>query len=79
MFGAKPEVVVPPTFVWNDAVESAWAHAGVHIGVTPGVRNGSRDANGCVVAGECTYFNAAMVREVFRTWYATATWSRHWA
>ena len=59
VFGAKPEVVVPPTFVWNDAVESAWAHAGTRIVVTPGLRNESRDANGHVVAGERTYFNAA--------------------
>ncbi len=59
VFGAKPEVVVPPTFVWNDAVESAWAREGVRIVVTPGVRNESRDAAGRVVAGERTYFNAA--------------------
>jgi hypothetical protein len=59
VFGAKPEVVVPPTFVWNDAVESAWAHAGARIVVTPGIRNESRDASGRVVAGERAYFNAA--------------------
>jgi hypothetical protein len=59
VFGAKPEVVVPPTFVWNDTVESAWAHAGARVVVTPGVRNETRDANGRVVAGERTYFNAA--------------------
>jgi hypothetical protein len=59
VFGAKPEVVVPPTFVWNDAVESAWARVGTRIVVTPGVRNESRDANGRVVAGERTYFNSA--------------------
>src|SRR6202163_3049538 len=59
VFGAKPEVIVPPTFVWNDAVESAWAHAGARIVVTPGIRNESRDANGHVVAGERTDFNAA--------------------
>jgi hypothetical protein len=59
MFGAKPEVVVPSTFVWTDAVESAWANAGARVVVTPGVRNESRDAEGRVVAGERTYFNAA--------------------
>jgi hypothetical protein len=59
LFGAKPEVVVPPTFVWDDAVEAAWAQAGACTVVTPGVRNESRDANGHVVAGERTYFNAA--------------------
>jgi hypothetical protein len=59
VFGTKPEVVVPPTFVWNDAVESAWARAGARVVVTPGIRNESRDASGSVVAGGRTFFNAA--------------------
>ena len=46
MFGANPEVVVPSTFVWTDAVESAWACAGVQVVVTPGIRNESRDRRG---------------------------------
>jgi hypothetical protein len=58
VFGAKPEVVVPPTFVWNDAVESAWVCEGVRTVVTPGVRNESRNAVGRVIAGERTYYNA---------------------
>ena len=58
-FGARPEVVVPPTFVWTDEVESAWARAGVRVVVTPGCRNESRDAEGRVVAGKHAYFNAA--------------------
>jgi hypothetical protein len=59
VFGAVPEVVVPATFVWTDAVESAWARAGAQVVVTPGLRNESRDAEGRVVAGDRTYFNAA--------------------
>jgi len=59
MFGANPEVVVPSTFVWTDAVESAWTRAGVQVVVTPGIRNESRDADGRVVPGHHTYFNAA--------------------
>ncbi|HEV8553966.1 MAG TPA: glycosyl hydrolase [Casimicrobiaceae bacterium] len=59
MFGANPQVVVPSTFIWTDAVESAWARAGVRVVVTPGRRNESRDAEGRVVAGERAYFNAA--------------------
>jgi hypothetical protein len=39
ILGTQPEVVVPPTFVWNDDVESAWARAGVQVVVTPGIRN----------------------------------------
>src|SRR2546425_8845692 len=58
-FDADPEVVVPSTFVWIDAVESAWAKAGARVVVTPGLRNEGRDADGRVVAGEHTYFNAA--------------------
>src|SRR5438067_7248090 len=59
VFGAAPKVVVPATFVWTDAVESAWADAGARVVVTPGLRNESRGAAGRVVAGEQTYFNAA--------------------
>jgi len=59
MFGATPEVVVPATFVWTEAVESAWIRAGVRVVVTPGRRNESRDAEGRVVPGKHTYFNAA--------------------
>ena len=59
VFGANPEVVVPATFVWTDAVESAWARAGARVVVTPGLRNESRDAEGRVVAGDRRYFNAA--------------------
>jgi hypothetical protein len=46
LFGAPPEVVVPPTFVWNDTVETAWAHAGVRVIITPGRRLTGRDAAG---------------------------------
>lgn len=59
LFGVVPEVVVPATFVWNDAVEAAWAGAGARVVVTPGLRNESRDAEGRVVAGERRYFNGA--------------------
>jgi hypothetical protein len=59
LFGTLPEVVVPATFVWNDAAEAAWARAGVRVVVTPGIRNEGRDAEGRVVAGQRRYFNAA--------------------
>lgn len=58
MYGARPEVVVPATFVWDDVVEAAWVRAGVRVVVTPGLRNESRDAAGHVVPGKRTYFNA---------------------
>ncbi len=40
------KVAVPPTFVWNDTVESAWARQGVEFLVTPGRRYSSRDREG---------------------------------
>jgi hypothetical protein len=59
VFEVPPEVVVPATFIWTDAVEAAWALGGATIIVTPGLRNECRDADGRVVAGSRTYFNAA--------------------
>jgi hypothetical protein len=44
-FGMRPDVVVPSTFVWTRDVESAWAHAGVRVLVTPGRRYDARDAD----------------------------------
>ena len=46
IFGTVPMVAVPPTFVWNEAVESAWARAGVGVIVTPGCRYETRDKEG---------------------------------
>jgi hypothetical protein len=57
VFAMPAEVVVPSTFVWNDAVERAWTRAGMRVIVTPGLRNESRDADGRVVAGNVRYCN----------------------
>ena len=46
IFGTVPMVAVPPTFVWNKEVESAWASAGVGVIVTPGCRYETRDEKG---------------------------------
>jgi hypothetical protein len=46
VFGAKPAVVVPPTFVWTEPVEAAWAASGARAIVTPGQRYAGRDASG---------------------------------
>jgi hypothetical protein len=55
-FGTKPSVVVPPTFVWSDAAEAAWANAGVRVLVTPGARYWARDRSGKLVGdGEPLY------------------------
>lgn len=50
IFGEAPKVAVPPTFIWNDAVETAWSEAGVQVVVTPGRRYVARDANGEAIA-----------------------------
>jgi len=73
VFGVPPEVVVPATFVWNDAVEAGWAGAGIRVIVTPGVRNSRRDAQGRVVGDGGTHFTGAAaargVRYVVRDSY----------
>jgi hypothetical protein len=58
-FGTLPEVAVPPTFLWNQDVEAAWAAAGVGIVVTPGRRNTGRDAKGNLVCEPHDIHNAA--------------------
>jgi len=56
VFGIRPSVVVPPTFVWTDATEAAWSSAGVRVVVTPGTRYVARDGGGKLVgAGERLY------------------------
>ncbi len=50
LFGAVPAVVVPPTFVWNQALEQAWGAEGVRVVVTPGRRLVARDGAGGLVA-----------------------------
>ncbi len=53
VLGGSPTVAVPPTFIWNHAVEEAWASQGIRFIVTPGRRCEQRDENGAPVpAGE---------------------------
>ena len=46
IFGERPRVAVPPTFVWNEVVEAAWAREGIEVIVTPGLRSACRNAQG---------------------------------
>ena len=46
IFGTIPRVAVPPTFIWNEDVEKAWAAAGITVVITPGNRFESRDVSG---------------------------------
>lgn len=46
VFGNTLQVAVATTFVWNDAVELAWAQEGVDVVITPGRRATCRDASG---------------------------------
>ena len=57
-FGRSASVAVPTTFIWNDRVESAWAQQGIDIVITPGCRNGCRDASGLPGCKEGPIHNA---------------------
>ena len=46
LFGSAPQVAVATTFVWDDAVEAAWAQVGVETVITPGRRATCRNAAG---------------------------------
>jgi hypothetical protein len=46
IFGQIASVAVPPTFIWNDAVEEGWAKAGVQVVISPGRRLNARDGTG---------------------------------
>lgn len=46
VFGARPRVAVPPTFLWNETVEAAWAAEGIEVVSTPGLRSSCRNAAG---------------------------------
>ncbi len=56
VFGRAPQVAVATTFVWSDAVEAAWAGAGVEVVITPGHRATCRNA-----AGEPACVDATML------------------
>ncbi|MDG3065917.1 hypothetical protein ACFQ4M_04990 [Thauera mechernichensis] len=50
LFGICPPVAVPNTFVWDDAVERAWAQSGVRCVVTCGRQYQARGADGALAA-----------------------------
>lgn len=56
-FGVLPEVVVPPTFVWNACVEREWAEQGLSVLVTPGERYEMRGTDGLPVDTGVYYRN----------------------
>jgi hypothetical protein len=58
IFGAAPEVVVPPTFLWTRQVERAWLDAGVRVLITPGRRYAQRDRDGKLVPRNGAIHNA---------------------
>jgi hypothetical protein len=68
LFGVHPEVAVPNTFVWDDAVERAWAASGVKCIVTPGCRYEGRGEDGELLPprrhlrnGECNKWGSVYV------------------
>ncbi|GAB6066996.1 hypothetical protein JCM13664_03140 [Methylothermus subterraneus] len=54
-FGRPPKVVVPPTFVWDENAERAYAEAGVEVLITPGRRFPGRDAQGRLLPADRSY------------------------
>lgn len=58
--GEQPEVIVPPTFVWNERVEQAWAARGLKVLVTPGRRYVARDLDGRPGPVDRSYLNGEM-------------------
>jgi len=73
LFGTAPQVAVATTFVWNDAVETAWAKSGVQVIITPGHRATCRNASGqpgCIdatmLAGERSLADQTyLVRDIY--------------
>lgn len=59
-FGVRPRVAVPPTFVWTEEVERAWAAKGVEFVVTPGLRSECRGAKGLPACDTPPLYNAEM-------------------
>ena len=57
IFGQRPSVAVPNTFVWDDAVEQAWAGDGVQCVVTCGRQFEGRDAAGGLMPPTRQIFN----------------------
>ncbi|WP_022948495.1 glycosyhydrolase [Methylohalobius crimeensis] len=72
-FGRRPQVVVPPTFVWDAQVEKIYADAGIKVLITPGRRYAGRDREGRLTAPERSFFDGellscglrALVRDVY--------------
>ena len=73
VFGSAPRVAVATTFVWDDAVEAAWAQAEIEAIITPGRRATCRNAAGesdcvdaTVLAGEHSAAGqTCLVRDVY--------------
>lgn len=72
VFGERPRVAVPPTFVWNEVVEAGWADAGIEVVVTPGLRSECRNAVGLPACDRVMIINgqhSGSVRYVVRDDY----------
>ncbi len=72
VFGERPRVAVPPTFVWSEAVEAAWAREGIEVVITPGLRSACRNAAGlpdCDTAPLCNGQRGAGVGYIVRDDY----------
>ncbi len=57
VFGHGPTVVVPPTFVWTERTEQAWAANGLEVIVTPGRQYTGRNSRGAVCGKAELFWN----------------------
>ena len=73
MMGESPHIAVATTFIWNDAVEAAWAQGGIEAVITPGRRATCRNILGepscedaTMLSGEQSRFGLMyLVRDVY--------------
>ncbi len=64
IFKIKPTTVVPPTFVWTDTVESAYAKHDFKTFITPGRQCDGRDSNGHPAANGRTFYNGEIKNDL---------------
>ncbi len=57
LFGNPPKVIVPPTFVWTDAVSLAYSKHNIEALITPGRQGIGRDAQAKLIYNDKTFYN----------------------
>ena len=63
IFGQLPGVVVPPTFVWTEKVEQAYANRHIKTLVTPGKQFTGRDIEGNLLTNNRYFYNGQISQD----------------